>query len=130
MNEHLNLKHKTSLQVGLGWIGDFPKVSIGNLYAVCLILCGVTVAAIPLAAAYNYWALLSVSGAFGLLFAASFTFTPSLLVKLVSLDDFTTAYGLVLLAQGIGHLIGPPLSGNEPQFDLIVSSFKIQCYQL
>ncbi|XP_026324937.1 monocarboxylate transporter 14-like [Hyposmocoma kahamanoa] len=96
--------------VGLGWIGDFPSVSIGNLYAVCLVLCGATVATIPVAV-YNYWFLLSISAAFGLLFAASFTFTPSLLVKLVSLDDFTTAYGLVLLAQGIGHLIGPPLSG-------------------
>ncbi|XP_053607820.1 monocarboxylate transporter 14-like [Plodia interpunctella] len=96
--------------VGLGWIGDFPQVSIGNLYAFCLILCGATVAALPPAAA-NYWILASVSSAFGLLFAASFTFTPSLLVKLVSLDDFTAAYGLVLLAQGIGHLIGPPLSG-------------------
>lgn len=98
-------------QVGLGWIGDFPSVSIGNLYAVCLVFCGATVATIPIAV-YNYWFLLSVSAAFGLLFAASFTFTPSLLVKLVSLDDFTSAYGLVLLAQGIGHLIGPPLSGK------------------
>ncbi|XP_046959642.1 monocarboxylate transporter 9-like [Vanessa cardui] len=96
--------------VTLGWIGDFPNVSIGNLYAVCLILCGASVAAIPPAAS-NYWILASISAAFGLLFAASFTFTPSLLVKLVSLDDFTSAYGLVLLAQGIGHLIGPPLSG-------------------
>lgn len=96
--------------VGLGWIGDFPQVSIGNLYAVCLVLCGASVAMIPLAA-NNYWILVAVCSAFGLLFAASFTFTPSLLVKLVSLDDFTTAYGLVLLAQGIGHLIGPPLSG-------------------
>ncbi|XP_045448834.1 monocarboxylate transporter 14-like [Melitaea cinxia] len=96
--------------VSLGWIGDFPQVSIGNLYAVCLVLCGVSVAAIPPAAS-SYWVLASVSAAFGLLFAASFTFTPSLLVKLVSLDDFTSAYGLVLLAQGIGHLIGPPLSG-------------------
>ncbi|XP_059051574.1 monocarboxylate transporter 14-like [Achroia grisella] len=96
--------------VGLGWIGDFPQVSIGNLYAVCLVLCGASVAALPLAA-HDYWILASVSAAFGLLFAASFTFTPSLLVKLVSLDDFTSAYGLVLLAQGIGHLIGPPLSG-------------------
>ncbi|XP_068631908.1 monocarboxylate transporter 14-like [Battus philenor] len=96
--------------VGLGWIGDFPKVSIGNLYAFCLILCGVSVAAIP-AAVSSYWILASISSAFGLLFAASFTFTPSLLVQLVSLDDFTSAYGLVLLAQGIGHLIGPPLSG-------------------
>ncbi|CAH0723123.1 unnamed protein product, partial [Brenthis ino] len=96
--------------VSLGWIGDFPNVSIGNLYAVCLVLCGAAVAAIPPAAS-NYWMLALISAAFGLLFAASFTFTPSLLVKLVSLDDFTSAYGLVLLAQGIGHLIGPPLSG-------------------
>ncbi|CAK1596544.1 unnamed protein product [Parnassius mnemosyne] len=96
--------------VGLGYIGDFPNVSIANLYAVCLILCGASVAAIP-SAASNYWILASTSAAFGLLFAASFTFTPSLLVKIVSLDDFTSAYGLVLLAQGIGHLIGPPLSG-------------------
>ncbi|PZC77733.1 hypothetical protein B5X24_HaOG203033 [Helicoverpa armigera] len=97
--------------VGLGWIGDFPQVSIGGLYAVCLVLCGASVAAIPRAAALNYWLLASASAAFGLFFAASYTFTPSLLVKLVSLDDFTSAYGLVLLAQGIGHLIGPPLSG-------------------
>ncbi|CAG4937477.1 unnamed protein product [Parnassius apollo] len=96
--------------VGLGYIGDFPNVSIANLYAVCLILCGASVAAIP-SATSNYWILASTSSAFGLLFAASFTFTPSLLVKIVSLDDFTSAYGLVLLAQGIGHLIGPPLSG-------------------
>ncbi|KAF9797098.1 hypothetical protein SFRURICE_008780, partial [Spodoptera frugiperda] len=97
--------------VGLGWIGDFPQVSIGGLYAVCLVLCGASVAAIPPAAATNYWILASAASAFGLFFAASYTFTPSLLVKLVSLDDFTSAYGLVLLAQGIGHLIGPPLSG-------------------
>ncbi|XP_063534320.1 monocarboxylate transporter 4-like [Cydia strobilella] len=96
--------------VGLGYIGDFPSVSIGNLYAACLVLCGASVAAIPPAAS-NYWLLGCVAAAFGLLFAASFTFTPSLLVTLVSLDDFTSAYGLVLLAQGIGHLIGPPLSG-------------------
>lgn len=99
------------MQVGLGWIGDFPKVSIGNLYAVCLVFCGASVAALPIAI-HSYWILASVSAAFGLLFAASFTFTPSLLVTLVSLDDFTSAYGLVLLAQGIGHLIGPPLSGE------------------
>ncbi|CAH2980077.1 unnamed protein product [Chilo suppressalis] len=110
--------------VGLGWIGDFPKVSIGPLYAICLVLCGASVALIPIAAT-NYWLLAAVSSAFGLLFAASFTFTPSLLVKLVSLEDFTTAYGLVLLAQGIGHLIGPPLSGLI--YDL-TSSWELAFY--
>lgn len=63
------------------------------------------------AVAFNYWALSAVSAIFGLLFAGAFTFIPSLLVELVPLENFTSAYGLVLLAQGIGHLIGPPTSG-------------------
>ncbi|GBP56160.1 Monocarboxylate transporter 14 [Eumeta japonica] len=96
--------------VGLGWIGDRPWVNIGGLYAACLLLCGACVAAMP-PAAINYWVLAAVSAAFGLLFAGAFTFTPSLLVELVPLEQFTSAYGLVLLVQGIGHLIGPPLSG-------------------
>lgn len=56
--------------------------------------------------------LLCITGAlFGLMFASSFSFTPIILVQLVSLDDFTVAYGLVLLIQGVGNLIGPPISG-------------------
>lgn len=31
--------------------------------------------------------------------------------QLVDMDDFTLAYGLILLVQGIGSLIGPPLAG-------------------
>lgn len=27
------------------------------------------------------------------------------------MDDFTLAYGLILLVQGIGSLVGPPLAG-------------------
>lgn len=48
---------------------------------------------------------------FGLTFASTFSFTPIILVRLVSLDDFTVAYGLCLLVQGIGSLTGPPLAG-------------------
>lgn len=48
---------------------------------------------------------------FGLTFASSFSFTPIILVQLVNLDDFTCAYGLVLLIQGVGNLVGPPLAG-------------------
>lgn len=107
---HPYKQYLSTFQVGLGWIGDRPWISVGALYSVCLALCGACVAAMPPAAA-NFWLLAAVSCTFGLLFAGAFTFTPSLLVELVSLDQFTSAYGLVLLAQGIGHLIGPPLSG-------------------
>lgn len=51
------------------------------------------------------------SAAFGLFFASSFSFTPVILVELIPLERFTTAYGLSLLCQGIGNLLGPPLAG-------------------
>lgn len=69
-----------------------------------------SVALIPVVAS-NYIALCFVSGVFGFMFASSFSFTPIILVQLVSLDDFTCAYGLVLLIQGVGNLIGPPIAG-------------------
>jgi MFS family permease len=60
---------------------------------------------------FSYALLVFCCVLFGLTFASSFSFTPIILVRLVDLDDFTLAYGLVLLVQGIGSLIGPPLAG-------------------
>lgn len=96
--------------IGLGWIGDRPCVNVGALYSACLVLCGMCVATMP-PASLNLIVLAVISAVFGLLFAGAFTFIPSLLVGLVPLEDFTSAYGLVLFGQGVGHLIGPPLSG-------------------
>lgn len=59
----------------------------------------------------TYWILVSLCILFGLTFASSFSFTPIILVRLVNLDDFTCAYGLILLVQGVGSLVGPPLAG-------------------
>lgn len=96
--------------VGLGWLGDQPWVNVCKTYAVCLALCGLSIALMPLfVTSYVMMAILSV--VFGLTFASTFSFTPIILVRLVSLDDFTVAYGLCLLVQGIGSLTGPPLAG-------------------
>lgn len=96
--------------VGLGWLGDQPWVNVSKTYAVCLGLCGLSIALMPLVvSSYAMMAVLSV--VFGLTFASTFSFTPIILVRLVSLDDFTVAYGLCLLVQGIGSLTGPPLAG-------------------
>lgn len=59
----------------------------------------------------NYIAMMGLAVLFGVTFASSFSFTPIILVRLVNLDDFTCAYGLVLLVQGIGNLVGPPIAG-------------------
>ncbi|CAG9864854.1 unnamed protein product [Phyllotreta striolata] len=92
----------------LGIVGD--KLNIAKTYSICLILCGFTIAGMIFFTS-NYYVLLTAGGFFGLFFASSISLTPSLLAELVSLDDFTMAYGLLLLSQGVGNLVGPPLAG-------------------
>lgn len=73
-------------------------------------MCGFSVALMPVVIE-NYVAMMGLAVLFGITFASSFSFTPIILVRLVNLDDFTCAYGLVLLVQGIGNLVGPPIAG-------------------
>ncbi|XP_012537816.1 monocarboxylate transporter 5 [Monomorium pharaonis] len=94
----------------LGWAGDQPWINVSKTYTWCLIACGV--ATILMTVFTNHYILLSISSAaFGLFFASNFSFTPVILVELIPLEKFTTAYGLSLLCQGIGNLLGPPLAG-------------------
>ncbi|KAG5889291.1 hypothetical protein JTB14_031938 [Gonioctena quinquepunctata] len=94
--------------VFLGIAGD--RLNVAKSYAVSLILCGVSIGAMVFFT-LNYILLVISGGFFGLFFASTMSLTPSLLAELVSLDDFTMAYGLLLLSQGVGSLIGPPLAG-------------------
>ncbi|XP_053675478.1 monocarboxylate transporter 9 [Anopheles nili] len=96
--------------VGLGWLGDQPWVDVSKTYAVCLSLCGASIFVMPWVIS-SYVAMVILCIIFGFTFASTFSFTPIIMVRLVSLDDFTVAYGLVLLVQGIGSLIGPPIAG-------------------
>ncbi|XP_043247652.1 uncharacterized protein LOC122394681 isoform X2 [Amphibalanus amphitrite] len=52
-----------------------------------------------------------VSSVFGFCISANYTLAPTILVSLISIDNFTSAYGLLLLAQGLANLVGPPLCG-------------------
>ncbi|KOC60126.1 Monocarboxylate transporter 14 [Habropoda laboriosa] len=96
--------------IGLGWAGDQPWMNVSKTYTWCLVACGMaTILMTTLTPYYNL--LMVTSAAFGLFFASSFSFTPVILVELIPLERFTTAYGLSLLCQGIGNLLGPPLAG-------------------
>lgn len=104
--------------VGLGWIGDLPWVNITKTYAICLVACGGTILLYPILIRimdakdnYSFYVLAANSLLFGLTFSSSYSYTPSILVELIALERFTVAYGLVLLSQGLGHLIGPPMAG-------------------
>ncbi|XP_078034526.1 uncharacterized protein LOC144468725 isoform X1 [Augochlora pura] len=96
--------------IGLGWAGDQPWMNVSKTYTWCLVACGIATTLMSILTPY-YNLLMATSAAFGLFFASSFSFTPVILVELIPLERFTTAYGLSLLCQGIGNLLGPPLAG-------------------
>lgn len=105
--------------MGLGWIGDLPWVNITKTYAICLVACGGTILLYPILIrimdakeSYSFYILAANSLVFGLTFSSSYSYTPSILVELIALERFTVAYGLSLLSQGLGHLIGPPMAGE------------------
>ena len=115
--------------VALGWIGDQKWCNVTKTYSFCLLrkiflnlmkfliliyykftVCGVSMFCIPLATT-SYTVLCILCAIFGVTFASSFSFTPIITSRLVDMDDFTLAYGLILLVQGVGSLVGPPLAG-------------------
>lgn len=85
-------------------------MNVTKTYTWCLIACGISVILMPVFV-YNELFLGITCCCFGLFFASNFSFTPVILVEIIPLERFTTAYGLSLLCQGIGNLLGPPLAG-------------------
>jgi MFS family permease len=85
-------------------------MNITKAYAANLVLCGVSTLAMPIFIR-NFWLLAASVALFGLSFAFSFYSIPLVLAQLIPLEKFTTAYGLILLCQGIGNLLGPLLRG-------------------
>lgn len=72
----------------------------------------------------SYVALVVFCSLFGVTFASSFSFTPIITSRLVDIDDFTLAYGLILLVQGIGSLVSP-FSRHLPVKNIKSISFQI-----
>lgn len=94
----------------LGCVGDHPRLNVTKTYALCLAVCGTATAGM-LVFTDRYWLLMLSCAAFGVTFGSTFSFTPTILVTLVPMERFTIAYGLNLLCQGIGNLLGPPFAG-------------------
>lgn len=99
------------LQIVLGWAGDQPRLNAGMIYALCMAVCGMMTAIMPLLASYT--GLCIVTGGFGLSIAANYSMASIILVELITLERFTNAYGLLLLVQGLANLVGPPLAGMD-----------------
>ena len=93
----------------IGWLGDRPDVNLNFLYSICMIVCGGATAMVPFLS--NYYALCVMAGLYGLCISANYALTSPILVNLVSLEQFSNAYGFLLLVQGVSNLLGPPFAG-------------------
>ena len=96
-------------EVLVGWVADLPWVNSNLLYASCMMVCGLVTAIVPFVQSYQL--ILVLSALYGLCISANYSLTSPILVELVSLDQFSSAYGFLLACQGVGNLIGPPVAG-------------------
>nr|XP_027197346.1 uncharacterized protein LOC113791732 [Dermatophagoides pteronyssinus] len=93
----------------VGYIGDKPWLDASFIYAILVSISGLMMAALPLT---TDSLLLSIESAlYGFCISANYSLVSVILVELISLDSFTTAYGMLLLVEGFGSLIGPPVAG-------------------
>lgn len=92
----------------IGWAGDRSWMNLKLLYAICMIFSGISTAVVPFLR--EYFHLASMAGIFGFAISANYALTSPILVELVSLEQFSNAYGLLLLVQGISNLLGPPFA--------------------
>jgi MFS family permease len=97
-----------------GFISDFECVNRLMLYNSVLVLCGAF--SVLSTFCVNYPLLGAYSASFGLLIGIYICLTSIVLVDLLGLEKLSNAFGLVLLFQGIGAVMGPPIAGAV--FDL------------
>ncbi|KAK8770601.1 hypothetical protein V5799_012934 [Amblyomma americanum] len=93
----------------VGYLGDKSWLEPSLLYSLLTAVSGAAIAVLPLVSGYPALALLS--SLYGFAISANYTLVPVILVNLISLDNFTGAYGLLLLIQGLAGLMGPPIAG-------------------
>ncbi|CAG7815408.1 unnamed protein product [Allacma fusca] len=74
-----------------------------------LLLCGTATTIVPFL--HDYWLFFAYSVLFGFAIAFHVSLLTINLVEIVGLDHLTSAFGLLILVQGLAFLFGNPLSG-------------------
>ena len=98
-------------QIFFGFLANYTSIDDLVLYDVGAILCGVASFLIPFVA-QSYIALTSAILLFGLSISANYALTSIILANMCGLELLTSAYGLILLGQGLSSLFGPVVGGK------------------
>ncbi|CAF5079677.1 unnamed protein product, partial [Rotaria magnacalcarata] len=97
-------------QLFFGILANYSFIDELILYNIGAILCSVASCLIPFVA-YSYVALIMTILLFGLAVSANYALTSIILANMCGLELLTSAYGLILLGQGLSSLFGPVLGG-------------------
>lgn len=97
-------------QILYGFLGDNKRINTLTLYGLSTVACGILVSLMPVMKTYAV--LGSACGLFGLLISANFALETVVLVQILSLDELTKAYSLLMFGQGVATLVGPPIGGQ------------------
>ena len=109
---------RTVGQVAIGLAGDVKCLSINLLFGIGVAVIGLGTLMVPLCV--NYVAMCVYSATFGFFISVTYVFPVMCLVEVVGLNRATNAFGLLQLVQGIGTLLGTPITGNKSSiFNLI-----------
>lgn len=99
-------------QLFFGFVANYSVIDELILYNIGAILCGIASCLIPFVA-YSYLALRLTVLLFGLSISANYALTSIILANMCGLELLTSAYGLILLGQGLSSLLGPILGGKR-----------------
>jgi hypothetical protein len=98
-------------QILFGLLANYSCINELILYDIGAVLCGVASLLIPFVV-HSYIALMMVILLFGLSISANYALTSTILANMCGLELLTSAYGLILLGQGLSSLSGPVIGGK------------------
>ncbi|KAM5164870.1 monocarboxylate transporter 14 [Mantella aurantiaca] len=95
-------------KIFLGYIGDLSCVSAWNVFLASNFTLGICILILPLMQVY---AALAVVCAFIGFSSGYFSLMPVVTEDLVGIEQLANAYGIIICANGISALLGPPFAG-------------------
>jgi MFS family permease len=105
-------------QIFFGFLANYSSINELILYDIGAILCGLASSLIPFVV-HSYIALMMAILLFGLSISANYALTSVILANMCGLELLTSAYGLILLGQGLSSLSGPVIGGKYMIFRFI-----------
>ncbi|XP_058521076.1 monocarboxylate transporter 14 isoform X1 [Ochotona princeps] len=95
-------------KVLLGLVADVPWVSAWNVFLLANLVLGLCILALPLAHTYASLAVVCALIGFS---SGYFSLMPVVTEDLVGIEHLPNAYGIIICANGISALLGPPFAG-------------------